>query len=109
MPALTYSIPEDEVMAAIEEAVRSSARTKIVERKPLYIHAEFTTLVFRFVDDVELLLDPETHRIHFRSASRKGYSDLGVNRRRMEKLCRRLAEHPGIAIAGSSGAAEVRR
>ena len=42
--------------------------------------------MFRFVDDVEFLLDDATGQIYFRSASRVGRSDLGVNRRRMEAI-----------------------
>ncbi len=37
------------------------------------------------------LFDDATKTVHFRSASRSGYSDLGVNRRRMEEI-RALAE-----------------
>jgi uncharacterized protein (DUF1499 family) len=35
---------------------------------------------------VEFLFDDDAHIIHFRSASRTGYGDLGVNRKRMEQL-----------------------
>jgi uncharacterized protein (DUF1499 family) len=48
--------------------------------------ATFTSKVFRFVDDVELRLDPQNNCIQVRSASRIGYSDLGVNRQRIDKL-----------------------
>ena len=99
MPALAYDMPDDQVMKAISEVVESSARARVVEREPLYLHAEFKSLILRFVDDVEFIVDPEAHRIDFRSASRTGYSDLGVNRKRMEELCRHLAERPGISIA----------
>jgi len=47
---------------------------------------EFRSNVFRFVDDVEFLFDREKKLIHVRSASRVGYSDLGVNRKRVEKI-----------------------
>jgi uncharacterized protein (DUF1499 family) len=42
--------------------------------------------MLRFVDDVEFVFDDESKTIHFRSASRTGYGDLGVNRRRMEQV-----------------------
>jgi uncharacterized protein (DUF1499 family) len=54
--------------------------------------------LFRFVDDVELAVDPAEHVVHFRSASRVGRSDFGVNRRRMEELSRTL--HARIAPRG---------
>jgi len=44
------------------------------------------------VDDLELLLDPATMAIAIRSAARLGKSDLGVNRRRVEALRKKLQE-----------------
>jgi len=61
-------------------------RIKIVIQQERYIHAEFRSALFRFVDDVEFYLDETAKLIHFRSASRTGYSDLGVNRKRMEEI-----------------------
>lgn len=66
-------------------------RTKLVDESDTYLHYEFTSLLLRFVDDVEFVLDDETKTIHFRSASRTGYGDFGVNRRRMEDIRSRLA------------------
>lgn len=51
-----------------------------------YLHATFTTPLFRFVDDVELRLDEASGLIHIRSASRVGRSDFGVNRKRVNQL-----------------------
>ena len=62
------------------------SRTKLVVEKPEYLRYEFTRLLFRFVDDVEFVVDQETKLIHFRSASRVGHSDLGANRRRMVRF-----------------------
>lgn len=59
------------------------------------IHAEITSRVFGFVDDLDLLLLTEKRLIHVRSASRNGYYDFGVNRRRVEKL-RALLKNQGI-------------
>ena len=70
----------------IRELVEARARTTIIEQTGTYLHAEFRSQVFRFVDDVEFYLDKETGLLHFRSASRVGRSDLGVNRKRMGEL-----------------------
>jgi len=51
-----------------------------------YLHAGFTSSLFRFVDDVEARLDEAAGVIHIRSASRVGHSDFGVNRKRVEAL-----------------------
>ena len=54
------------------------------------IEAEFTSLIFRFTDDVVFEIE-EDGTIQVRSASRIGYSDLGANRARVEMLRERLA------------------
>ena len=58
--------------------------TRIERAEGPYIHATATSALFRFVDDVELLIGPEV--VEVRSASRVGKSDLGVNRKRVEAL-----------------------
>ena len=76
---------------AVKQAVGSLPSARLVEERDDYVRYEFTSWLFRFVDDVELLFDDATKTIHFRSASRTGYGDLGVNRKRMEEI-RRLVE-----------------
>jgi len=71
--------------AALVRAVLSLPRTRIVLDEPLRLRAECRSKVFRFVDDLELLIVPDG-MIHVRSASRVGHSDFGVNRRRVERL-----------------------
>ena len=51
-----------------------------------YVRAEFTSPLFRFVDDVEFWLDESASLVQVRSASRLGYSDMGVNRERIETI-----------------------
>lgn len=57
-----------------------------------YIWAEFKTTVFRFVDDMEFRIDPRNRVVHLRSASRIGYYDFGVNRRRTAALRQRFLQ-----------------
>lgn len=52
--------------------------------KDSYIAATFTSSIFGFVDDLEIRIDSTQGTIHFRSASRVGYGDGGVNRNRVE-------------------------
>ena len=66
--------------------LNSEERVKIVSKEDGYIHAEFTSLIFRFVDDVEFYLPTDQTVVHVRSASRIGHSDFGVNRKRVEHL-----------------------
>lgn len=77
-------------------AVIQSMNTKvIVTQNDHRIHAEFTSRLFGFVDDVDLVLDTKQHVIHVRSASRTGHYDFGVNRRRVETL-RSLLKDKGL-------------
>lgn len=64
-----------------------------------YLHVEFRSRLFRFVDDVEFQRDSEQGQIEIRSASRKGHSDFGVNRKRSEKIRRLFI---GSAVAPDS-------
>ena len=96
MPALGFEGEVEPVRAAILDVLAEAPRARVVEVEGDYIHAEFKTPVFRFVDDVEFSVDPGAKRVDFRSASRVGHSDLGTNRRRMKTLSRRLEVRAGL-------------
>jgi len=81
-----YRKSRAEAKEALKEVARSLPSAKLVEEDESYLHYEFTSQLLRFVDDVEFLFDDETKTIHFRSASRSGYGDWGVNRARMEHV-----------------------
>ena len=68
------------------ELLENSKRTRLISVETDYIHAEFRSLIFNFVDNVEFYFSSEDRIIHVRSASRTGYYDFGVNRRRVERL-----------------------
>ncbi len=75
-----------EAHAGVKKIILSMKRARIITETDSYIHAEFTSAVFRFVDDVEFQLDAGAKIIHVRSASRLGHSDHGVNRKRVEDI-----------------------
>ena len=81
-----YRKSRAEVKEALKATIATLPRTKLVEEEEAYLHYEFTSRLLRFVDDVEFVFDDESKTIHFRSASRIGYGDYGVNRDRMEHL-----------------------
>ncbi len=57
------------------------------------IDAVYRIPLFGFKDDVKLLVQPdgdERSILHLKSASRVGYSDLGVNRRRVNRILKRI-------------------
>jgi uncharacterized protein (DUF1499 family) len=103
MPALGFDGDPELVRAAILDVLAKTRGARVVKAESDYIHAEFTTLVFRFVDDVEFAIDAAARRVDFRSASRVGHSDLGTNRRRMESLSQRLEGLAGLAPLRGSG------
>ena len=70
----------------IERIVGTMPRMRVVKRTPTYLHAEAASRVFGFIDDIEFLVDIESRLLHVRSAARLGYSDFGVNRRRVETI-----------------------
>ena len=82
---LTFTGHPDESWQKAKETITVMGG-RIVEENDHYLHAVFTSRFFRFFDDLELRLDETAGVIHFRSASRTGYSDLGVNRKRIETL-----------------------
>lgn len=85
----------EQAIARLKEILARRPRTEVVEEDARYLHATETSALLRFVDDVELEIDEQAGVIHFRSGSRVGWSDLGVNRRRMEEI--RAAYQPDAA------------
>ena len=86
MEPIPYSGSLAESRAKLVEILRNYPRTRIVREEPDYLKAECRSAFFHFVDDVEFLFDDAAKRIHFRSASRLGRKDFGVNRKRVERL-----------------------
>jgi uncharacterized protein (DUF1499 family) len=83
---LTFAGSPEQALQRLKAAIATIPRMKIATENGDYLHAEATSLIFRFVDDVEFLVDRQAKVIHVRSASRVGRSDLGVNRARLEKI-----------------------
>jgi len=86
MEPIPYSGTLAESRARLVEVLRNHPRTRIVREEPEYLKAECRSAFFHFVDDVEFVFDDAAKKIHFRSASRLGRSDFGVNRKRMEEI-----------------------
>ena len=83
---LFYTGTVDEAKQKLIRVINSQPRTRIISDKGDYFEAEFTSFLWRFVDDVEFVFDDGAKTIQFRSASRLGYGDMGVNRKRMERI-----------------------
>ncbi len=74
-----------QVWSKLQKAIESTGGI-IVESSNDYLAATYTSGLFKFVDDVEARLDIQNNVIHIRSASREGYSDLGVNAKRVAAI-----------------------
>lgn len=88
---LAFTGRADRAMAALKDVLTAMPRTLIVRQSKDYIQAECTSRLLGFVDDVEFYCDAGNQVIHVRSASRLGYSDIGVNRKRVEAVRKALA------------------
>lgn len=73
-------------MRRLRDVIAAMPRARVVRADDTALQAEFTSRIFRFVDDVDCVVDPAAGVIQVRSASRVGYSDLGVNRARVEAI-----------------------
>lgn len=81
-----FTIPQEmaEPLNVMAEIIRDLPRTEILQQNTNYLHATFKSAVFGFVDDLEFLRDGEFLQV--RSVSRVGFSDMGVNRLRVDAL-----------------------
>jgi uncharacterized protein (DUF1499 family) len=94
MKPLPYLRTREASREKILRILKDMKRTEIVKITESYIHAECRTALFHFVDDVEFFLDETTRIVHFRSASRVGYYDFGLNRRRMKRISEKYLKSP---------------
>jgi uncharacterized protein (DUF1499 family) len=94
MAAIPFRDSPEAAQARARAALLAEARTVIVAEQPGVLRAEATSRIFRFVDDVVVVVDADARVFRFRSASRVGRSDLGVNRKRMTRVAARLAVTP---------------
>jgi uncharacterized protein (DUF1499 family) len=83
---LRYESSGEDAWRHLRQVILSLPRSRVVEDAAGYMRVEFRSAVLQFGDDVELLLDDANKAIQIRSASRTGYWDIGVNRRRVERI-----------------------
>ncbi|WP_141691492.1 DUF1499 domain-containing protein [Rhodohalobacter halophilus] len=97
-----YSVDPNQLFVAASKTLNDlnpHSLTIMTEKKQ--IKAVFRIPLFGFKDDVHLLVSANEHNsasLHIRSASRVGYSDLGVNRRRVGKILNRIQQTLNIHI-----------
>lgn len=89
MSPLPYVENRERSIEAIKMVMGQLPRAELVDESEFGLQYVVTSKVFRFKDDVTFLFDDETRQVEFRSASRVGYTDFGVNRKRMEDVSER--------------------
>lgn len=83
---LPFESSVKEAMDQLKQLILTMPCTNLVDETEDYLHIEFSSRFLKFVDDLEILIDADEKLIHFRSASRVGYWDFGVNQRRIEGI-----------------------
>ena len=68
------------------KVIDSLKNARIVTSDENFIHVEFVSPLFKFVDDVEFLLEENSQTVQLKSASRVGSYDFGANRKRMDLI-----------------------
>lgn len=89
VPAGEDLSPAD-LQSIAEQALAQEPRVTFLKSSPTYIRVEARSRLFGFVDDVEVYIPEGQNVIHFRSASRVGKGDMGVNRGRYERFRARV-------------------
>ncbi len=76
----------ENTLSIIKAYAREQIDWNIITETENYLHIECKSAFFGFIDDLEIYCDETEKMTQVRSASRLGYSDLGVNKIRIEKL-----------------------
>lgn len=82
--ALAFKDSAEQTLAAVQAALTAMGGNEIQTQQDDYLYTVFTTPTMHYHDDVEIYLDTDAQLVHFRSQSRAGHSDMGVNRKRYE-------------------------
>ncbi|TFE02939.1 DUF1499 domain-containing protein [Jeotgalibacillus salarius] len=83
---LPYRGSRDESKQRLKSILESMDKIVIKNENENMIYAIETSSFFKFKDDVDFLFSDDEQVIHYRSASRVGHSDFGVNKKRMKTI-----------------------
>jgi uncharacterized protein (DUF1499 family) len=86
----TYTAAPKVFREKLDELLAETKNAEVIKSTSNYLLVTFKVPVVGFLDDVEFYLPENEKVVHYRSASRVGYSDLGVNKRRMESIRKAL-------------------
>lgn len=91
----SYRLEAKELFSATRKALDQMKPIEAeIDSQSLQIKAVFRIPVFLFKDDMAITVSDENQSIlHIKSSSRIGHGDMGVNRRRVQKLLSLLNKH----------------
>ncbi len=92
----TFEAAPDRLYQAALAALSDLSPVEMTTDRDDYAAHAVYRVAFVFKDDVHIAVRPTEQgggTLHVRSASRVGYSDLGVNARRVQRFFRYLARH----------------
>jgi len=82
---LLYTTTTEQAWEKLKRVITETGGS-VITKEAGYLRLAYETPLLRYIDDVEFRLDNTTQHIHVRSASRVGQSDMGANRKRVEKI-----------------------
>lgn len=85
MEPIKYQEPKNLAVKKILKIIKLNGNSKIIKNENDYLLVEVTSDIFKFVDDLEFYFGIPG-KIHMKSASRIGHSDLGVNKKRLGEI-----------------------
>ena len=89
---LAYSTTRRIAQKTLVDILSADSHVRIVDHRTGFIRAEFRSRWMGFIDDVEFIFSSKHPMIRVRSASRVGYYDFGLNRKRVEIIRRKLID-----------------
>ena len=91
MAALPYTGSLADAKAHLLKVIKAMPRVEQIADQDNYLAFVFRSRLIGYPDDVEFYFDDAAKLIHFRSASRLGKGDMGVNQARMEAISKAFA------------------
>lgn len=82
---INYQEPKNIAIKKVLKIIELNPKSKVIRNENDYLLIEVTSDIFRFVDDLEFYFGIPG-KIHMKSASRIGHSDLGVNKKRLGEI-----------------------
>lgn len=84
------SIEFEKGLRDLELIIKGNSGNVIIASSANYLYFTNKSYIFGFIDDVEFSLDEKLKKLHYRSSSRVGKSDLGANKKRIDGILAKM-------------------